>query len=62
MVAYEFYLCNDKGKERLFGILPERRKNLERINQESIMKWGRMVLDDDSGVDFNKYYCIQVEV
>ena len=62
MLAYEFYLHNDKGRERLIGILPERRKNLERIDQESIMKWGRMVLGDDSGVDFNTYYCIQVEV
>jgi len=62
MVAYEFYLRNGKGRELLMGILPERRKNLERINQESIMKWGRMVLGDHSSVDFYKYYCIQVEV
>ncbi len=40
MRAYEFYL-REKGKEHLIGILPERRKNKDRITQEAILNWGR---------------------
>jgi hypothetical protein len=40
MVAYEFYWRDEKGKEHLIGILPERRKNPERITEESIFNWG----------------------
>lgn len=45
MVAYEFYWRDDKGKNHLIGILPERRKNPERITSESIMNWVRLVTD-----------------
>ena len=31
MVAYEFYWMNSEEKEHLIGILPERRKNAERM-------------------------------
>ena len=47
MVAYEFYWRDETGKEHLIGILPERRKNSERITKESIIRWGRMLLGDD---------------
>jgi len=40
MVAYEFYLRDPKDEFHLMGILPERRKVLERITEESIMRWG----------------------
>ena len=46
----------------LIGILPERRKNPERINQESIMKWIRVVLGDNADVEDNNVYFIQVEM
>jgi len=45
MVAYEFYWRDDKGKNHLIGILPERRKNPERITNESILNWVRMVTE-----------------
>jgi hypothetical protein len=61
MTAYEFYYRDAKGV-RLIGILPERRKNPERINQESIMKWIRMVLGDNAKVEDNNLFFIQVEV
>ena len=46
MIAYEFY-CLDpiKGYE-LVGILPERRKNLKRIPEESILNMGKRLLGD----------------
>ena len=42
MLAYKFYL-RDKEKNGFVhvGVLPERRKNPERITDESIMKWGK---------------------
>ncbi len=45
MVAYEFYWRDDKGKNHLIGILPERRKNPERITHESILNWVRLVTE-----------------
>jgi hypothetical protein len=61
MTAYEFY-CRDAKGANLIGILPERRKNPERINHESIMNWIRIVLGNNANVDFNSIYFIQVEV
>jgi hypothetical protein len=62
MVAYEFY-WREKGKnDHLIGILPERRRNPERITEESIMKWVRMVLGDITDFNYNKIYFIQIEI
>jgi len=44
MVAYELYVHDELKGYELIGILPERRKNPERITKESVLKWGRMVL------------------
>jgi hypothetical protein len=43
MVAYAFYWRDNKGKNNLIGILPERRKKPERITKESISNWVRQV-------------------
>jgi len=59
MVAYEFYLRDEKG-DKLFGVLPERRKDPKRITPESIMNWGR-ILSENTGIDANSIYFIQVE-
>ena len=60
MVAYEFYR-HDKVKENeLIGILPERRTNPERIDQESIMNWVKMVFGDTEDID--NIFFIQVNV
>jgi hypothetical protein len=48
MVAYEFYWRDERGKNHFIWILPERRKNPERITQESIINWGKKVIIDDS--------------
>jgi hypothetical protein len=50
MLAYEFHSCDEIGRDNLIGILPERRKTPERITQESIMNWGRLVAGDDTEV------------
>jgi hypothetical protein len=46
--------------EKLIGILPERRKNSERITEESIMNWGKKV--SGSGVDVSEIFFIRVTV
>ena len=60
MVAYEFYLVDDFEEFRSLGILPERRKDPLRITQESIIKWGKLIVGDS--VEDNKIYFIQIEV
>ncbi len=44
MVAYELYLHDGIKGYELIGILPERRKDPNRITKESVLRWGRMVL------------------
>ena len=60
MVAYEFYWRDETGKEHFIGILPERRKNPERITEDSILNWGWTVIGDNPGV--NNIYFLQVEM
>ena len=60
MVAYEFYWRDEKGKEHFIGILPERRKNPERIRKESVLNWGWKVIGDSP--DVNNIYFVQVEM
>ena len=47
MLAYEFYWLDESGDRHLIGILPERRKELERITDESILNWGQEVIGDN---------------
>ena len=50
MVLYEIYWLDPKGGyEIMVGVLPERRKNPMRITRESVMNWGKMLLDNDVG-------------
>jgi len=60
MVAYEFYWRDEKDKVHLIGILPERRKNAERISQESILNWVRQAIGNNLYVNDNIYF-VQVK-
>ncbi len=60
MVAYEFYWNDEAGKEHLIGILPERRKDPERISNQLIMNWVRGILGDSA--HFEKIYFVKVNV
>jgi hypothetical protein len=60
MVAYEFY-WRDPGKGyELVGVLPERRKNPERITQKSVMGWAEKILGDN--LSTKDFYFIQVTI
>ncbi len=52
MIAYEVYRLVPGGEDRLLGILPERRKNRERITKESVMKWARLLVSDKMTEEF----------
>ena len=60
MTAYEFYWREAIEEVHLIGILPERRKNPERITQESIMNWGRMILGGPA--DLSNLFFVQVTI
>jgi hypothetical protein len=58
MVAYEFYFRLKTGAEQLIGILPERRRDSERVTRQSIMNWITKVLSDHSNTESNEIYFI----
>ena len=60
MVSYEFYWRNEEGKEHLIGILPERRKNPNRVTRKSIMDWVKSFLGDNE--DIKNIYFVQLEI
>jgi hypothetical protein len=43
MVVYKFYLRDPKRGDLLIGMMVERRKNSERITQQSVMNWVRRI-------------------
>lgn len=60
MVAYEFYWRDAEEKEHFIGILPERRKNPERITKSSVLNWGWKVIAGNS--DVKDIYFVKVDM
>lgn len=60
MLAYEFYFRNKVNGDELIGILPERRKNTERVTHESIMKWAKIVFSDT--LDVTNIYFVPINL
>ncbi len=60
MIAFEFYVYDEMEEFHSVGILPERRKNLLRKTQETVMKQGKIVAGDD--LDVNNFYFVQIEI
>lgn len=60
MVAYEFYWLDETGGYQIIGVLPERRKNPERITQKSILNWGEKIFGND--LDTEDIFFIQVAI
>jgi len=60
MVAYEFYWCDPVKGYELVGVLPERRKNPERITQKSVIGWVRKVFGNN--LSTKDIYFIQVKI
>jgi hypothetical protein len=51
MIAYGFYWLEEIDKVHFIGLLPERRKNPERITQESVSNFARTILGNRADVD-----------
>ncbi|HYA91851.1 MAG TPA: hypothetical protein VEK32_10180 [Thermodesulfobacteriota bacterium] len=60
MEAYEFYQYNPVKEYELLGVLPERRKNSERITEKSVMGWAKKVFGDN--LSTKDIYFIQVTI
>jgi hypothetical protein len=60
MCVYEFYWFDKAYKAHFIAILQEKRENLLRITQESVLNLGRKLID--SNEDVANIYFIQVEV
>jgi len=57
MLTYEFYWRDEAGRDIFIGRLKERRKNPQRITEESILNLGRKVLRHHTE-DGNFYFYI----
>jgi hypothetical protein len=51
MIGYAFYCIDEKDKARFIGLLPERRKDPERITKESVMNFGRTIVGNSADAD-----------
>jgi hypothetical protein len=60
MVVYKLYKHDQTEEPHLIGILPERRKDRERITEESVLNWGIEVTGENS--DINNLYFVQTEM
>ena len=60
MVVYKLYRHNQTKEPHLIGILPERRKDQDRITEESILNWGKEVTGENS--DISNLYFVQLEM
>jgi hypothetical protein len=60
MIAYEFYWRDSAEEYHHFATLPERRMNLARITQESVMNWAKEVLGDS--VDLDNLFFIAIAI
>jgi len=58
--AYEFYWHNPLKGYELLGVLPERRKNSERITQQSVMDWAANIFADHLSTEDISY--VQVTI
>jgi hypothetical protein len=48
MIAYEFYWLDPIKEYELLGVLPERRKNSERITRKSVMGWAQKIFGENT--------------
>ena len=62
ITAYEFYRRDGNGEDRFVGTFPERRKNPERITEDSITNWARVLFWQMNDEEFKeKVYFVPVE-
>jgi len=60
MIAYEYYCRNDMRGYELLGVLPERRKDIDRVTTKSIIGFGKKFWGDN--VDMNNILFIRISI
>jgi len=60
VVGYELYWHDPIKGYQLIGVLPERRKNPNRITKESVMNWGKKYFGYN--LNLNDIFFIEVEI
>jgi len=61
MLIYEFYRRDEMGRDLFIGILKERRKDTQRITEESILNWGKKVIDQNGEVGDIYFYISELD-
>ena len=61
MIVYEIYSFDKIEGYELMGILPERRRNPERITMESVLNWGRMILGNNTDGKKIFFKCMTID-
>jgi hypothetical protein len=61
MLVYEVYWRDETGRDFFIGKLKERRKDPERITEESILNWGRKIIGDNTEVGHVHFYISEVD-
>jgi hypothetical protein len=60
MVGYEFYWRDPIKGYQLIGVLPERRKNPNRITKESVLNWVKKYFGNN--LNLNDVFFIEVVI
>ena len=60
MIGYELYCWRDSKGYELIGVLPERRKNPQRLTKESVLNWGQKYFAIELNLD--DMYFVEVEI
>ena len=61
MLVYQFYWRDEIGRDLFIGTLKERRKDPERITQESILNWGKKVIGNSAEVGDVYFYISEID-
>jgi hypothetical protein len=63
IIGYEIYHRVGNGRDHFVGTLPERRKNPERISEDSILNWARLLFSGMSEEEFKRdIYFLEVRI
>ena len=60
MIGYELYWHDPIKGYQLMGVLPERRKNPNRITEESVLNWGKEYFSKN--LNLNEMFFLEVEI
>jgi hypothetical protein len=60
VIGYELYWHDPIKGYQLMGVLPERRKNPNRITEESVLNWGKEYFSKN--LNLNEMFFLEVEI